>query len=93
MIQVFYCTNTLEYTNIGPCSGKLIPPIRANICKYTRKLYKATLVAYYIKVSKPSSICVTERSRSNVQLVKKKDVCYDIHQCFTLSVNKTLGNF
>ena len=24
MIQVFYCTNTREYTNIPSCSGKLV---------------------------------------------------------------------
>ena len=37
-----YCTNTCEYTNICSCSGKnlrLVPPTKANICIYTRKLY------------------------------------------------------
>ena len=44
MIQVFYCTNTCEYTNIRSCRGKLVQPTRANICIYTCKLYnKANL--------------------------------------------------
>ena len=52
MIQVFYCTNTREYTNIRSCGGgetrvRPVPPTRANICIYTRKLYnKANLWGY-----------------------------------------------
>ena len=48
MIQVFYCTNTPEYTNNSLLNGethlRLVPPTGANICIYTHKLYnKANL--------------------------------------------------
>ena len=47
MIQVFYCTNTGEYTNIPSCSGKLI----FDSSHLQEEIYVYTLVKLYNKAN------------------------------------------
>ena len=47
MIQVFYCTNTREYTNIPSCRGKLV----LDLSRLEEGIFVYTLVKLYNKAN------------------------------------------
>ena len=54
MIQVFYCTNTREYTNIRSCRGKLV----FDSSRLQERIFVYTLVNCTIKVLLDFSLTV-----------------------------------
>ena len=77
MIQVFYCTNTCEYTNIRSCRGKLV----FDSSRLQERIFVYTLVNSKIELT--SLIHEKILKCMNVMCVECLSDChlYHIHKC------------
>ena len=63
MVQEFYCTNTREYINIPPCSGKLV----FDFSRLQEGIFVYSLVKLYNKANFMFGMCMAEVIKPSCQ--------------------------